>query len=102
VGVLQQRIDDAGSGWEVLQFRLETARILAEEKQEKMAGAQVEKILEMIEEHRLWIWDPGMALDALKTAYRILRLNSEARYKNKAPDVLASIAKINAREAMTM
>jgi type VI secretion system protein VasJ len=102
VGVLQQRIDDAGSGWEVLQFRLETARILADEKQEKMAGAQIEKILEMIDEHRLWVWDPGMTLEALKTSYRILRLNSEARYKNRASDVLAFIAKINLREAMTM
>lgn len=102
VQTLQDRIQGCASKKDAMVLKLGLARLLIAEKQERIALAHLDSILEDMDRHRLDSWDPAFALDTLKLVYKVFKKQGDPRYKNRSFDVLARIANISTSDAMSL
>lgn len=102
VKALELAIRHCQSKKDAMRLRLAFARILASEKQEKMAAAHLEAVLEQLDRHNMDDWDPDFSLSALNLMFKVFRKLGEPRYRLKADDVYIRIVKLSTGHAMTL
>ncbi|MBU1169346.1 MAG: type VI secretion system protein TssA [Proteobacteria bacterium] len=102
VDLFQEKINSCPSKKDTMVLRMGLARLLSSNKQGRMAAAQMESVLRDLDTHHLDSWDPGLALSTLKTIFKAYKHHEDPRYRNKAMDIIARIARISATEAMKL
>lgn len=100
VQTLENRIQTCSSKKDAMVLRMGLSRMLISEKQERIALAHLDTVLDDMDRHRLDTWDPAFALDALKLIYKVFKKQGDPRYKSRSHDVLARIANISTIEAL--
>lgn len=98
----QEKIKEIHKGKDVLILRLELIKLLSASKQGKMVSSQVEEVLDAIKKHKLDIWEPELAFNALKTIYTALKTCPDACLSVRPDEVLVLLGKINLSEAMNL
>ncbi len=96
VALLQER-SQSGNG-ERARFlgRLGLAELFIEAKKLPLALLLLEEILNDLERFQLEIWDPPLALRALRTVWHGFRLSPDREHKRKVHEILAKIAQLDA------
>lgn len=87
---------------DALPIKLELARLLASEKQDKAAAALLESLLEEMDRHGLSTWDPDLTFRILTLMFKVFRHHPDARYRDKAGDVFVRLAALDPGRAMAL
>lgn len=99
---LDEKIRTCSSKKDAMALRLGLARILVSEKQEKIASAHLESVLEDIDRYHLETWDPELALDALTVIFKVYKKHGDPRFKNKSSLIFDRIVKLNTGYGMSL
>ena len=99
---LQQEIRGSFSKRQRLLWRLGLSQVLMNSKQPKLAVPHLEAILEDIEIYRLEDWDPDLALKGLKIVWLGHKVHTDKAGKDRSPDILNRIAKLDPAEALRL
>ncbi|MEJ2039092.1 MAG: type VI secretion system protein TssA [Desulfosarcinaceae bacterium] len=102
VNLLQQEMNRTVSRFRRLRWRLAIADVLLNVKKTPLALPHLDRILEEIDAYRLEEWDPELAMEGLKSAwkgYSTLALNE---HKEKSAALLARIARLDPVEAIRL
>lgn len=98
----QARLKDSSSERERLRWRLALSRELMDAEQTKYALPQLEQVITDIANYRLEVYEPALALEGLKLAWRGFRSQAESHFKEKAMDVLQQIGRIDLAEMVRL
>lgn len=98
----QERLENASSGRERLQWRLALSRVLMDAEQTLFALPHLEQVVRDIGSYRLEQYDPAMALEGLKLAWHGFESRPEPRFKEKANEALHRIARLDAAEMVRL
>ncbi len=102
IELLQNNIRASFSKKETLLWRLALSQILISSKKAKMALPHLEQILCEIDEFKLELWDPDLALKTLKAIMAGFKAHTDTEIKSRATDILGRIAKLDAVEAFKL
>ena len=102
LSLLQDHMRKSTSARERLLWQLGLCQILIDGKKGFLALPHLDQILHNIDNYRLEDWEPELALRALKTAWLVLKNQTDPEIKKRAEDTLARIARLDATEAVRL
>lgn len=102
IGFLESKINESKSGKMNLLLRLELVNILAKEKKEKLIYPHLDLILNEIEEHSIYLWEPETAVSALKIIYKWFKKLNDKNSKEKTERVFGLLVKISTKESLKL
>lgn len=102
IGFLESKINEARSGKKALLLRLELVNILASEKKDKLIYPHLDLILNEIEEHKIYLWEPDIAVSALKIVYKWFKKLNDKNSKEKTERVFGLLVKISTKDSLKL
>ena len=102
IAPFQQRVRNRASRKESLQWRMALSRLLLGADQARLALSHVEQILKDIDDFRLEEYEPMVALEGLKLAWRGYDAQTDKSSKERAAQALLRIGKIDLTEVLRM
>lgn len=101
-GLLQQGLRGGVSRREQMGWRLSLCEVLLGASETQAALPQLEAVLQDVETFRLEIWDPDLAVQALRLVWRGLSAASAGEAQNRAAAILDRIARLAPADALRL
>jgi type VI secretion system protein VasJ len=102
VARFQKLIRNSNSGREQLQRRIALSQLLLATASERFAIPVLEQVVRDIDNHWLEAYDPLLALEGLRLAWKVFASRSEPEFKEKAGDLLHRIARLDLAEMVRL
>jgi type VI secretion system protein VasJ len=102
VNLLQKNMRQSESRCVQMQWRLAIIQLLLSVKKHQLALPHAEQVLQDIESFRLEMWDPGLALEGLNSAWQTFSAQNTNEHKAQAVQLLQRIASIDSVAALRL
>ncbi len=100
IALLQDHMRKSPSSRERLLWQLALCQVLIDGRKGFLALPHLDQILHTVGVYNLEDWEPELALKALKTAWIVLKGQTDPEGKKRAQDILARITRLDATEAV--
>ena len=102
VQILQKRMQRSGGRHEWVRWQMAIVQLLLNAKKHSAALPLLEQLLQEIEDFRLEVWDPALALECLVAVWQAFGSQGAGEYKTRAPGILQRIARIDPAAALRL
>lgn len=102
VELLQQHLLSSASHRRKMQWRMAIVQVLCAVKKHSQTVPHLEQILADVDRFHLEEWDPGLAVEALSSAWKVFGLPAAGEYVNQASRLLDRIARIDPAAALRL
>jgi type VI secretion system protein VasJ len=102
LSIMQLHLQASGSGRERYLWRLSLVQLLAFSGNVNLALPHISELMKDYDTYRLEEWDPGMALDTLRTVWTVLRGQNDPESKRKSTEALSRISLLSPTEAFDL